>query len=147
MDQQAKRAVKPFRLPSGLLLVLAVLTGLVAMHGLGPGAVPAASPIAATAHHAPAEGHAAAAGAAASACHEGCAHAGEPADGESGGHAQHADTTCAAAGIAGSPVLPAPAVLPGTVDAQAVIAHGIAPDATTCGRAPPSLSELQLLRI
>lgn len=147
MDQQAKRAVKPFGLPSGLLLVLAVLTGLVAMHGLGPGAVPAASHTAATAHRAPAGGHDAAAGAAAPAGHDGCAHAGDPADGGSGGHAQHADATCAAAGTAGSPVLPVPALLPVALGAQAVIAHGILPDAAACGRAPPSLSELQLLRI
>lgn len=147
MGQQAKQAVKPFGLPSGLLLVLAVLTGLVAMHGLGAGVAPAASHTAATAHHAPAGGHAAAASAAASAGHDGCVHAGDPTDGGSGGHAQHADATCAAAGTAGSPVLAAPAALPGTVDAQAVIAHGIVPDATACGRAPPSLSELQLLRI
>lgn len=147
MDGQVKRAMKPFGLRSHLLLVLAVLAGLVAMHGLGPGAaVPAGAHAAASSPHASAAGHELAIPSDAP-CHDGCVHADDPAGDGRGGHAQHADATCAATGTAGAPVLPAPAVLPGTTDAEAVLAHGIVPDATACGRAPPSLSELQLLRI
>ncbi|MFJ3722767.1 DUF6153 family protein [Streptomyces sp. NPDC090045] len=146
MDVQVKRAMKPFGLRSYLLLVLAVLAGLVAMHGLGPGAsVPARAHAAAGSHHASAAGHEKVASD--TPCHDSCVHAGDPVGGGRGGHAEHADATCAATGTAGSPVLPAPAVLPGMTDAEAVLAHGIVPDATACGRAPPSLSELQLLRI
>ncbi|MEN8652210.1 DUF6153 family protein [Streptomyces sp. 21So2-11] len=147
MDEQVKRAMQPFGLRSYLLLVLAVLTGLVAMHGLGPGAaVPVGAHAAATSHRASAAGHEKAIAFDAP-CHDGCIHADDPSDGGRGGHAEHADATCAAAGTAGAPVLPAPAVLPGRADTQAIPAHGITPGATACGRAPPSLSELQLLRI
>ncbi|MCX5381503.1 DUF6153 family protein [Streptomyces sp. NBC_00091] len=136
---QAGRARRPSGLPARLLLVLAVLTGLVAMHGLGPGAAP--PPAAHAAAHAEAAGHASA-----DAC--GCTHAGDPAhEGSGGGHAQHADPTCAASGTSGAPVLPAPAAAPGGVPAAAEGSYGIAPGATACGRAPPSLSELQLLRV
>ncbi|WP_251057212.1 DUF6153 family protein [Streptomyces sp. ISL-94] len=138
MSRQARRAVVPFGLCSGLLLVLTVLFGLVAMHGLGPGGLPAAAHTTAGAHH----------GAEAAAVHDGCVHADDPSDGGSGGgHAEHADATCAAAGVAGSPVLPVPAVLPGTVHGLTGAGHGVVPDVAFGGRAPPSLSELQLLRI
>ncbi|MFD9407491.1 DUF6153 family protein [Streptomyces sp. NPDC059989] len=138
MSRQVKRAVRPFGLRSGLLLVLTVLFGLVAMHGLGPGSLPAAAHTTAGAHH----------GAEVAAVHDGCVHAGDPAGGGSGGgHAEHADATCAAAGTAGSPVLPVPAVLPGTVTTPTAAGHGLVPDVACGGRAPPSLSELQLLRI
>ncbi|MEU9109933.1 DUF6153 family protein [Streptomyces xanthophaeus] len=159
MDGQVMRAVKPFGLRSYLLLVLAVLTGLVAMHGLGPAPqsasahaavtshhAPASAHAAVTSHHAPASGHQQAAACDASAS-QGCVHADDPAGSGGGGHTEHADATCAAAGTVGAPVLPAPAVLPGHAESQAVLAHGITPGATACGRAPPSLSELQLLRI
>lgn len=140
------RAVKPFGLRSYVLLVLAVLTGLVAMHGLGPAPQPAGAHAAVTTHHAPAGGHEQAA-ASDTGCSQGCVHADDPAGSGRGGHIEHADATCAAAGTAGAPVLPAPAVLPGHAESQAVLAHGNTPGATACGRAPPSLSELQLLRI
>ncbi|MGW7328026.1 DUF6153 family protein [Streptomyces sp. NPDC054840] len=146
MDGQVVRAVKPFGLRSCLLLVLAVLTGLVAMHGLGPAPASAAAHSAATSHHASAAGHEQAI-ADDAACQDGCVHADEPAGSGGSGHAEHADATCAATGTAGAPVLPAPAVLTGHVQDQAFIAHGVVPGATACGRAPPSLSELQLLRI
>uniref|UniRef100_A0AAU2JWN4 DUF6153 family protein n=1 Tax=Streptomyces sp. NBC_00049 TaxID=2903617 RepID=A0AAU2JWN4_9ACTN len=140
MSGRTRRTGRPLGPCTRLLLVLTALTGLVAMHGLGLGAAPAA------AHHAAAGEHAAGAhcgpqaspaghGADASA-HEGC-----------GGHAQHADATCAAAGTSGAPVLPVPALVPGTVTPAADPGHGTKPGATACGRAPPSLSELQLLRI
>ncbi|MFF8261321.1 DUF6153 family protein [Streptomyces virginiae] len=146
MDGQVMRAVKPFGLRSYLLLVLVVLAGLVAMHGLGPAPVPAGAHAAATSHHASVAGHEKAI-ADDAACQDGCAHAGDPAGSGGGGHAEHADATCAATGTVGAPVLPAPAVLPGHAEGQAVLANGVVPGATACGRAPPSLSELQLLRI
>ncbi|MDD9380332.1 DUF6153 family protein [Streptomyces sp. ZAF1911] len=146
MDGQAMRAVKPFGLRSFLLLVLAVLTGLVAMHGLGPAPQPAAAHAAAASHHAPASGHEQT-GASEAAVLQGCVHADDPAGSGRGGHTEHADATCAAAGTAGAPVLPSPAVMPGHAESQAVLAHGVTPCASACGRAPPSLSELQLLRI
>ncbi|MGW0552455.1 DUF6153 family protein [Streptomyces altiplanensis] len=145
MDGQVKRAMKPSGLRSYLLLVLAVLAGLVAMHGLGPAPAPAAAHATTSSHHAPAAGQERAT-ASDAACQDGCVHADDPA-GSGGGHAEHADATCAASGTAGAPVLPAPAVLPGHAAVQAVLAHGVIPGATVCGRAPPSLSELQLLRI
>ncbi|MBT2469025.1 hypothetical protein J7E97_14395 [Streptomyces sp. ISL-66] len=144
MSRQVRRAGRPFGLRASLLLVLAVLTGLVAMHGLGPVAIPAAAHHAAAGEHAPGE-HCDPA--ASPADHSGRVHAGEPAHDGCGGHAQHADATCAATGTSGAPVLPVPAVMPGTVTSAAAVAHGTEPDATACGRAPPSLSELQLLRI
>ncbi|MFI9771634.1 DUF6153 family protein [Streptomyces sp. NPDC052415] len=146
MDGQVMRAVKPFGLRSYLLLVLAVLTGLVAMHGLGPTPAPAAAHAAASSPQAPAAGHEKAI-ADDAACQDGCVHASDPAGSTGGRHAEHADATCAATGTTGAPVLPAPAVLPGHAEAEAVLAHGVIPGATACGRAPPSLSELQLLRI
>ncbi|MFD8252951.1 DUF6153 family protein [Streptomyces werraensis] len=116
------------------LLVLAVLAGVLGMHGLAPGGVPAAQT--AAGHKmvmASADGVPYADG--------GCAHT----DGGSG-HLDHADGTCAAAGTASAYTPPA---LTGTV------LHAPAtPFPTTAaigsphdGRAPPDLSELQLLRI
>ncbi|MFE3826526.1 DUF6153 family protein [Streptomyces sp. NPDC059092] len=122
-----------------LSLVLAVTAGLLAMHGLGP--VPALG-----AHTAPpsasasvsASTHATAADAPV------CA----PPTHDGGGHMDHADTTCAAAGTSTGPALWAPA-LPGppagTQALERVSRQG--PGATPGDRAPPSLSELQLLRI
>ncbi|WP_030844817.1 DUF6153 family protein [Streptomyces sp. NRRL F-4474] len=147
MNGQVVRAVQPLGLRSRVLLVLAVLAGLVAMHGLGPAPLPAAAHAASASHHAATTGHAERSAASDAACPDGCVHAGDPAGGEGGGHAEHADGTCAATGTAGAPVLSAPAVLPGTTEAEAVPAHGVVPGAAACGRAPPSLSELQLLRI
>lgn len=119
------------------LLVCALLLGLLGMHGLGP--VPtAATPsghdrVAVVAHT---DVMASMPG--------GCDH------GEGGctGHTDHADPTCASASVAGTPVV-APVLLPDVVTC-AETAHvrtspaGSGPDG---GRAPPSLSELQLLRI
>ncbi|MFF7080105.1 DUF6153 family protein [Streptomyces lavendulae] len=125
--------------PARLFLLFALLTGIVAMHGLGPGPLKPASghtmPAAAPAAH-----HTAGDRVPAGPC--AC-----PDDGGSDGHGLHADPTCAAPGTAGAPVLPAPAAAPGTLPAVAAAAHGTAPGSAVRGRAPPSLSELQLLRI
>ena len=120
------------------LLVCALLLGLLGMHGLGP--VPDAtadSPghdrVAAVAH---ADVMASMPG--------GCDH------GEGGctGHADHADPACASASVAGAPAV-VPVLVPDVVTCAEpsrtrTSPAGSGPDG---GRAPPSLSELQLLRI
>jgi hypothetical protein len=78
-----------------------------------------------------------------SAAHEGCGDAG----GCGSGHVTHADTTCSAAAVSGGPSLPAlvPDPVAGVVPDESVRAHaGADPEGA---RAPPSLAELQLLRI
>ncbi|MFC7839936.1 DUF6153 family protein [Streptomyces sp. NPDC057382] len=118
-----------------VLLVLAVLAGVLGMHGLAPGAAVAAQ--AGAGHEmamASADGLARADG--------GCSHT----DGGSG-HLDHADATCAATGT-GSPYTP-PALAAGPVlhtpaaTGPVTVPSGSSHD----GRAPPDLSELQLLRI
>jgi len=120
------------------LLVCALLLGLLGMHGLGPvpGAAAGSSEHARMAVVAHTDVMASMPG--------GCDH------GEGGctGHANHADPTCASASIAGTPGV-MPVLLPDMVarvdSAQALASPvGSGPDG---GRAPPSLSELQLLRI
>ncbi|MFE3558100.1 DUF6153 family protein [Streptomyces sp. NPDC059193] len=133
----------PRRRPAGpgrLLLVLAVLAGVLAMHGLGTGAM-GAMPV--RAHAVPAAGHGSdghrTAGDHRTA--EGCSH-------DAGGHGQvhHADATCAATGITTPYAPPAlAAALPGA-PAPAVFATRASAPAES-GRAPPDLAELQLLRI
>ncbi|MFD7256143.1 DUF6153 family protein [Streptomyces sp. NPDC059874] len=136
------RVQPPGRRPTGrgfVLLVLAVLAGVLAMHGLGPGPASArtAAGVGAHAvaggHHEPAEAVARAA--------EGCSHT---AGGS--GHTHHADATCAATGIATPYAPPVPAAaLDGVPAAQAP--HAVATASAQSGRAPPDLAELQLLRI
>jgi hypothetical protein len=119
------------------LLVSALLLGLLGMHGLGP--VPVAT--AASGHDrtmvaAPMD--------ATASMPDTCDHD----EGGCTGHADHADAVCAATSVAG-----APAVVPVLVP-DVVVRAGV-PDVRTAppsggpdgGRAPPSLSELQLLRI
>ncbi|MDT0613645.1 DUF6153 family protein [Streptomyces lancefieldiae] len=117
-----------------VLLVMTVLTGLLGMHGLAPGVTPAAHTGA---------GHERVMTPAGSAPHAGgaCAHT----DGGSG-HLDHADATCAAAGTASaySPPTLAGDVLNAPLAASPTAAAMGAPQD---GRAPPDLSELQLLRI
>ncbi|WP_274560819.1 DUF6153 family protein [Streptomyces spiramyceticus] len=141
MSQQTWRAARPGGVRAYALLVLAVLAGVVAMHGLGP-AVPAPTHAMPEARHAvasAAESHADAMG-----CDD-CVHV-DHGGGSTGGHPEHADATCAASGTSGAPALPAlsPA---GLVTCPASDVPAAVPAATLGGRAPPSLSELQLLRI
>ncbi|MEU8774494.1 DUF6153 family protein [Streptomyces sp. NPDC048606] len=186
MSETVRRASGPFALPRRLWLVLAVLTGLLGMHGLGPGGIPAKAPAAVAAAFRPAL-------AAATSPHDTARHAAPshstarhtapshdaarpeasphgtvvdrttpvgardaavpaapcacPHEGPGGGHAEHADPTCAAPGTGAPPVLSGPAPAPGALGAPAPAAHGIAPASAVDGRAPPSLSELQLLRV
>ncbi|MFE5490840.1 DUF6153 family protein [Streptomyces virginiae] len=118
------------------VLVLAVLAGILGMHALGP--APARAAVPSAAHHASAVDH----GAAAAGRSGGdCSHP----DGGSG-HSEHADATCAAAGIA-SPYTP-PALAEALVGGPAAAPSDAAePPAVAGARAPPDLAELQLLRI
>ncbi|MEV6420838.1 DUF6153 family protein [Streptomyces sp. NPDC051662] len=136
-----------------LSLVTAVLTGLLAMHGLSPVTPPQGHTASAPSSSASASAtdprsssvpassaHAMAAGA----VDGDCAHR----DGGGGGHLDHADATCAAAGVGAGPALPTPlaSALPaGPLTVPAGLRQ--APGTATGDRAPPSLSELQLLRI
>ncbi|MBT3165632.1 hypothetical protein HTV80_21345 [Streptomyces sp. Vc74B-19] len=117
-----------------VLLVMAVLAGVLGMHGLAPGATPAAQQ---GADHdmvmAAADGVPHAGG--------GCTHS----DGGSS-HLDHADGTCAAAGT-GSAYTP-PALTGAPLDAPPAPAPAaVFSESPHDGRAPPDLSELQLLRI
>lgn len=117
-----------------MLLVLAVLAGVLGMHGLAPGGVPAAQTGA---------GHEMVVAAADSVAHAdgGCA----PTDGGSD-PLDHADGTCAAAGT-GSAYTP-PALAGAVLDVPAAASPAAAATGSARdGRAPPDLSELQLLRI
>ncbi|WP_326583097.1 DUF6153 family protein [Streptomyces sp. NBC_00487] len=115
------------------LLVLGLLAGLFGMHALAPGGV----------HHEHAEprhGMAAAVAVAVDA-HDGCP------GGCGTDHAQHADPTCASGAVSGGPTLPGlvPDPVPAPVSADDVCAYVLSPP--DGARAPPSLAELQLLRI
>lgn len=133
--------------------VLGLLAGLFGMHGLAPaGGLPqqhsAGHPHASAAPAVP-KAPAAAGGVRTGAVHTDAAHAGCPqGDGScGGGHLRHADAMCASGAVSDGPVLPAPVPDPvpvvgcdGTVRVPAL-------DAPDGARAPPSLAELQLLRI
>ncbi|WP_406119697.1 DUF6153 family protein [Streptomyces sp. NBC_00989] len=115
------------------LLVAALLFGLLGMHGLGP--VPMAEHAMAVTTVATGE---------TASTPDACDHG----SGDCGSHMEHADATCASASVAGAPaVVP---VLQPDVAACAEVpdgrtsAAGSGPDG---GRAPPTLAELQLLRI
>nr|WSZ94375.1 DUF6153 family protein [Streptomyces sp. NBC_00857] len=129
MRPSARPAPRPHGARAVLLLVLTVVAGLLAMHGL------AMSPPEGT-HSAP-SAHAMTVGA------PDCV---QP-DHGGGGHLAHADATCAAAGTGTGPaphILTASALPSGT--AHPTTAPRRAPGAPP-GGPPPSLSELQLLRI
>jgi hypothetical protein len=117
----------------------ALLLGLLGMHGLGP--VPEAG-----AGH----GHDRTAAAMGmdtdvmASMPATCEHGG----GDCQGHAQHADPTCASGAVAGAPGV-VPVLLPDVVACAGTPLAGTSPGGSgpDGGRAPPSLSELQLLRI
>ncbi|MEU6251256.1 DUF6153 family protein [Streptomyces sp. NPDC047043] len=124
-------------LRSSVLLVCTLLLGLLGMHGLGPMPGHAAHSghhrMAATAHtdvrvSMPGE----------------CDHG----EGGCSSHVDHADATCASASVAGTPVV-VPVLLPDVVSCAEQPHAGTSPfgSGPDGGRAPPSLSELQLLRI
>ncbi|MEU6242304.1 DUF6153 family protein [Streptomyces sp. NPDC047024] len=125
--------------PPWRLLVLLVLGGLLAMHGLAPGGGlgtvrRASAPHAAVVLSAPGD------------C--GADHDHDHDHGHDGsGHAHHADATCASGAVPGGPEL----ALPASPDVIAPVTGALSPARTASApdgaRAPPSLAELQLLRI
>ncbi|MGW3404324.1 DUF6153 family protein [Streptomyces zhihengii] len=135
-----------------LLLILAVLTGVLGMHGLVSAPAATARPAAHSPAAHPGHGHEDASRTAAG-VHDG-GHAGHGGHdgvhaahgGHDGGHPEHADGTCAASGLGGTPALPALAPAP---RAPAPLTPATAPDGLSGpdGRGPPALSELQVLRI
>lgn len=120
-----------------MLMVLVVVAGVLAMHGLGPGPAPVKA-------SAGVGGHSAAMVQECAAVHQlagDCSHT----DGGSG-HAEHADGRCAATGVGAAY---APPVLAAALDVGPVpvAPAGSAAGTPESGRAPPDLAELQLLRI
>lgn len=117
-----------------VLLVLGLLAGLLGMHALSPGGAAAVG----SHHSSSAPAHAGMTmGSDEYVCHG---------DG-GGGHAEHADATCASGAVGTGPALPVP--LPDPVGALSPADSGQGFLATTSdgSRAPPTLAELQLLRI
>ncbi|MQA80247.1 MAG: hypothetical protein GEV10_17480 [Streptosporangiales bacterium] len=114
------------------LLVLTVIAGLVAMHGLGLGA--------ATRSAAGMAGPERTASMHSAMTAKGCG----PVD--HGGHSSHADATCKANGISSGPTLPA-VLSAWTSSAMHTAVPRQIPSTATRVRDPPSLSELQVLVI
>ncbi|MFG2817463.1 DUF6153 family protein [Streptomyces sp. NPDC048410] len=128
VHQQPRRP--PLRRSPGLL-VLAVLAGLLGMHALAP--------VGGTGH--PEHTHARHAGAVIDA-------PGDCPDGHCGGHRMHhADPTCASGAVGGGPELPEPIAGPAAAPEPCGDPCARAVTAPDSARAPPSLAELQLLRI
>lgn len=120
-----------------VLLLLGLLTGLLGMHGLSPGGGLHSHEAMRSAHPATAAVSAGVGVSIDQACHDGCG----------SGHLHHADATCASGAVSGGPVLPALAPDPAftAVGDDKPCADALA--SQDGARAPPSLSELQLLRI
>jgi len=119
-------------------VVLGLLVGVVAMHGLGPGGMSVA--MADASHHArQAERMSMRAGPAEeSVCHHMGSH---------GGHAEHADATCASGAVPAGPAFPALTPDRAGAPVPGARADRSLPRSPEGARAPPSLAELQLLRI
>ncbi|MGW4233623.1 DUF6153 family protein [Streptomyces sp. NPDC004980] len=131
MSVDKKSVVPQQALRNHGLLVLAVLLGLLGMHALGPGPLAAQTT---ASYSSP------------SVVLDASDHCDHDCSGH-GGHGEHADPTCASAAVSGSIALPAPQpalICSGEPAAGLVTRSTAAPGG---GRAPPSLSELQLLRI
>ncbi|SOE32974.1 DUF6153 family protein [Streptomyces sp. OK228] len=114
------------------LLVLGLLAGLLGMHALAPGG-------GLHKHERAERQHMAAAVSAPHDC-SGDGHCG-------GGHLQHADSTCLSGAVTDGPALPALVPDPVAVPVRADTVCSYAAPAPDGARAPPSLAELQLLRI
>ncbi|MEU5390221.1 DUF6153 family protein [Streptomyces tibetensis] len=117
-----------------MLLVLGLLAGLLGMHALSPGG----SVVAGGSHHSSASAHAGMTmGSDEYVCH----------GASGGGHAEHADALCASGAVSTGPTLPA--LVPDffSTPSSADATHGFLAITPDGGRAPPTLAELQLLRI
>ncbi|CAO0832391.1 DUF6153 family protein [Streptomyces microflavus] len=120
------------------LLVLGLLAGLLGMHALAPGALPMPErPVAA----AMVAGH----GNETASAHDECRS--DPHGSCHDGGADHSEATCSSGAVGGGPALPgltpSPECLLPRVEAVPASLYG-APEGA---RAPPTLAELQLLRI
>ncbi|MFF9026731.1 DUF6153 family protein [Streptomyces iakyrus] len=135
MNSPAQRAQRPALRRWYVLGVLGLLAGLLGMHGLAPG------------------------GGLSQRAHVMQGHQGQMASASvstthlmpylhcADGHVRHADATCASGAVGGGPVLPplVPDPVPVGEGESAVRAYAVVD--TDGARAPPSLAELQLLRI
>ncbi|MFJ2510870.1 DUF6153 family protein [Streptomyces griseoviridis] len=154
MTARAQRtAVPPPAVRWRSVLVLALLAGVFAMHALAPGGGAGHTSAVAPAHRtmtAVADAHQPMTAVAdASRTMTAVADAGTRADAgrHGGGHLRHADQSCASGAVNGGPSLPDLAVGPVVDAAPAGAAPGRRAAAPDGARAPPSLAELQLLRI
>ncbi|MFF7522415.1 DUF6153 family protein [Streptomyces pseudovenezuelae] len=112
------------------LLLLGLLVGILGMHALAPGG--------GMAGHEGGSAHMTTASAVIdTACHDGCG----------SGHLHHADATCTSGALSGAPALPALVPDPSGSTPGAVGLRDRRATAQEGARAPPSLAELQLLRI
>ncbi|RPF37426.1 DUF6153 family protein [Streptomyces sp. TLI_185] len=128
-EQQPARP--PLRRWRALLVLGLLLVGLLGMHALAPGGLT------------PGDGHTRPMAVA-----ETMNGDGDCIDGQCGGClAQHADTVCASAAVSEGPRLPALTADPAAFPAAAEAAYSYVAAAPDGARAPPSLAELQLLRI
>ncbi|MEY9992877.1 hypothetical protein ABIE67_004909 [Streptomyces sp. V4I8] len=136
---QHHRALRlPMTGPWRMLLLLGLLAGLFGMHALGPGDAITTAFSPTSPHHA----HAMSGGHTTAMTDETACHGSD----SGGGHAQHADPTCASGAIGAGPALPALAPDPGGAAVAGDLGGRSVAAATEGGRAPPSLAELQILR-
>ncbi|GHE02725.1 DUF6153 family protein [Streptomyces alanosinicus] len=121
------------------VLVLALLLGLLGMHALGPGGGTGHAEHGSPAQHTAMPGVASVAAAGPDDCPD--------VGGHCGGRLHHADPTCASGAVNGGPQLPALVPGPVAVPAQDPCPRSRVATGPDGARAPPSLAELQLLRI
>ncbi|MET9578820.1 DUF6153 family protein [Streptomyces sp. DT199] len=143
MNSPGQRAQRTVVRRWHVLCVLGLLAGLLGMHGLAPGG------------GLPGQGHGKQAHASQAAVPR--SHGSETHEpriqvmpyGHCGdcGHVQHADATCASGAVGGGPVVPPLVADPVPVGEGESAVRAYAVVDTEGARAPPSLSELQLLRI
>ncbi|MFF5963001.1 DUF6153 family protein [Streptomyces collinus] len=137
MNSPAQRVQRPALRRWHVLCVLGLLVGLLGMHGLAPGGGLSQRAHAMQGHQAQASPASVSSSSTRVVPYLHCG----------GGHARHADATCASGAVGGGPVLPplVPDPVPVAVGESAVRAYAVVD--SDGARAPPSLAELQLLRI
>ncbi|MFJ4691554.1 DUF6153 family protein [Streptomyces sp. NPDC088766] len=132
-------------------LVLGLLIGLFGMHGLAPGGTAVSRHPSSSSHSAHSWGPSHSVRPSAAPQHadpavvsaERVCHGG----GDGRGHAEHADPTCSSGAVGAGPLLPVPALDPTGQAVDLVGSRSSTATGPEGGRAPPSLAELQLLRI
>jgi hypothetical protein len=135
VNRPAPRAPHPAVRRWRALCVLGLLAGLLGMHGLAPGgAAPQREHMPQTRVVHPSDR---------SEAQDGCEQDGHC----GGGHVQHADVTCASGAVGGGPVVPALVADPVPTGVRQDVVRDRAAVEQDGARAPPSLAELQLLRI